>query len=123
METAVINQAKAARLAAEENVRRDVEVVAQVQFLVDQRDAQSQRRPDRTELNRLALEEYLAAVRRRHAGQDFHQRAFARAVLADHGQHFAAVKREAHVVQRPHSGKMLAQIAHLQHRSSGRGGQ
>ncbi len=48
------------------------------------------------------------------AGHDPHQRAFAGAVFADDGQHFAALECERNVLERTNAGELLADVAHFE---------
>ncbi len=109
-----------ARLAADEDVLRRRQVRHQVQFLVDDADAQFLRPPRRGNLGRPAVEQDLALVARVDAGEYLHQRGFAGAVLAHQRMHLAGLQLEAGVVQRPHAGERLADAAHGDERRHGR---
>jgi hypothetical protein len=54
-----------------------------------------------------------------HGAEDFHQRGFARAVLAAQRNDFAAPDLKADVGQRNHAGKALADSAHFGERRHG----
>jgi hypothetical protein len=54
-----------------------------------------------------------------HGAEDFHQRGFARAVLAAQRNDFAASDLKADVVERNHAGKALADSAHFGERRHG----
>jgi hypothetical protein len=101
----------AARLPADEDVLRDAQVVHQVQLLMDDADAERLRRARLGDLHRAAVDPDLAAVLLIDAGEDLHQRRFARAVLAHQRMHFAGAQVEAAVVEREHAGKALADAA------------
>ena len=66
---------------------------------------------DRAERDGLAIEEDFAGVGGLHAGEDFHQRALARTVLAVDREHLAALDGEAHALERPHAREGLGQRA------------
>ena len=106
-----VHESRATKLATEENVRRDVEVVREVEFLVDERDAARERIVDATNLDYFTIEQNLATILPLHAREDFHERAFPRAVFADNGEHLAAGEREAHAPQRADTGKGFRQLS------------
>ena len=62
----------------------------------------------------LGLNENLARVGLKHAAQDLHERALARAVFADDGQNFAAAQREVHAVQSQNAGKPFRDGPYIQ---------
>ena len=51
-------------------------------------------------MDRLALEDELPFARLIEAGEDFHQRRFAGAIVADDAQHLAGIHMEIHIAQR-----------------------
>ena len=55
-----------------------------------------------------------ARVGPEHAGEDLHQRALARAVVADEGGYLTRVRGEVHVVQYVHGAEALIELANLQ---------
>ena len=75
----------AERLAAHEDVLGDRQVGEERRLLVDDRDARGLGLRGRAEVDRLAVEQQLAAVAAVHAGDDLDQRRLAGAVLADEG--------------------------------------
>ena len=99
-----VQNAQAVRFPAQEDVRPNVQVVGQIQFLVNQSNPARRRGPHRIQMQGLAVEQQLARIRRQDAGQDLHQRALARPVLAQQRQHFAAADSQIHVVQRGRRG-------------------
>ena len=113
---APLQERPAAQFGAEEQGAGDIEVVAQAQLLVDQRDAGAQRRGGRIQFDRDAIEAHGADLRPVHAGQHLHQRALARPVLADQRHHFAALQREVDAAQRAHTRERLLDPTHLQQR-------
>ena len=56
----------------QKNIRRNIEIIRQVQFLMDQRDAMLLRFSNRTDLNRPAIQFDGALIRRVHPGENFH---------------------------------------------------
>ena len=110
VELGVVEQhaAELLRLAADEDVLRRGEVGHQVQFLMDDADAELLGAARRIDLDRLAVEQDLAFVGLVDAGENFHQRRLAGAVLAHQRVHFAGAKLEPCIVQRPHARKRLA---------------
>ncbi len=102
----------AARLAPDKDVLRRREVAHQVEFLVNDADAQRQCLAWRTRFDRPAVNEDLARVLRVDASQHLHQRGFARPVLAHQRMNFAGHQFESAMVERAHAGERLADIAH-----------
>ena len=80
-----VEEAEAARLAAEKNVLGDGAVRHQVDLLVDGADAGALGGMRRPEVDRLPIEDHLAAVAPVRPGQDADEGALAGAVLADKG--------------------------------------
>jgi hypothetical protein len=62
------------------------------------------------------LERDAARIERVHAGQDFHQRAFARAVLAHQRVNLVRVGRERNLIERDHAGKAFGDAGHFEQR-------
>ncbi len=62
----------------------------------------------RREVHRLAVDKDFAFVGLVDTGEDFHERGFSRAVLADQRRHLAGIKRDVHVIKRSHTRKVLA---------------
>ena len=71
-----------ARLAAEEDVRADVEIRREHQLLVDQRDAEALGLAHAAHGDALAIHRNRALGGKRRAAENLHQRALARAVFA-----------------------------------------
>ena len=82
------------QLPADEHVFIDREVVDEVQFLMDEGDPRVQRLTGVLESLRLVVQQNLPCVGPEHAAQNVHQRAFARAVLAQQRADFPAAKRK-----------------------------
>ena len=102
------------RFVAEKNIRRDIEIIRQVEFLMDQRDAILLRVPNRPDLNRPAIQFNGALIRRVHPGENLHHRAFAGTVLAHQGQNLTLIQGEVDIVQRPNPGKLLSDCGDFQ---------
>ncbi len=99
---------------AQHDVFHHAEVRRQRQFLVDHRDAGPARVERIARRKRLAGQPHRAAVRRERACENRHQRALARAVLADERAHLARRHREIDRVERDGRAKRLADAAHLE---------
>ena len=104
------------RHMAHENVLSDAELVEHHGFLVDRRDAGGPGVARSGADERLAGNENDALVGAMDAGQDFDQRRFARAILADQRGDFTRAQRQADVVQRAHAGKGFAHAGERQDR-------
>ena len=74
------------------------------------RDAKLARRQWVGWTNHFALEVNLPGVGGANAGEDFAERAFARAVLADERVAPAAIDFKAHAIEREHAGKTLGDL-------------
>ena len=101
-------------LAAQEDVLGDGQIGDLVEFLVDGDDAGILRLAGRGEVDRLALEDHLTGVALIHAGQDFHQGGFARAVLADKHMDFAPADIEVDIRERQDAGEAFGDPAHFE---------
>ena len=91
----------------------DGQMIHQVQFLMNDADAERLRLARARTVDRLAVEEDFAGIRLIDAGEDLHQRRLAGAVLAHQRMHFAAIEIESRAAQRMHAGKALLDAAHL----------
>jgi hypothetical protein len=109
-----MDEAKTLRLASEKDVGCDIEVVREIELLMNQGNAEMFRRPHTVDTHRPVFEQNLAAVGFLHTGENLHQRALARAVLANDRQNFTLVQRERNVVQRPHAGELFGEGACFQ---------
>src|SRR4051794_35073531 len=83
---AAANEPESPGPPSEEDIGGNVEVIAEIQLLVNQGDAGSQRGAHRIKLARTATHQNFAAVRSLYPGEVFHDRAFARPVFADDRQ-------------------------------------
>ena len=96
------------RLVAEKHVLGDREVGGDAELLMHHGDAGGVRIARRAEAGLLAVQQEAAGEFRMHAGDDLHQRAFARAVLADETVDLAGEKREVDPAQRLDAAEGLA---------------
>jgi hypothetical protein len=112
----VEQDAAAARLAAEDDVLEDREVLGQHEVLVDHADAGGDRGGRGAEPRRLPAEEDLALVRLVHAVEGLHERRLAGAVLADERVDLAGADDEVDVGVRHHAGEPLGDAAQLDRR-------
>ncbi len=102
--------------AAEKDVGGDGELGDEVQLLVDDPDAGVLGVARARELDRAAVEEDLAVVVGDRAGQDLHQRALARPVLAAERRGPRRRRGRRHVPQRVDPAEVLGDVPHLEAR-------
>ena len=88
-----------ARLAADEDIGRGVQIVEEVQLLMHEGDAAGHGLADAEGGMLLAVEADLAGAGLDHPAQDLHQRALAGAVLADEADDLAPADGEADLIQ------------------------
>ena len=93
------------RFAAKKNIVGRRQLGDEVEFLVDDRDARALGVLHAGETNRRSRKPNRAFVFDMDAGEDFHQSAFAGAVLTHQGVHFAAHQVEVYVVHGLDSGE------------------
>ncbi len=110
----VVPREHAVHLAAEEQVGRHVEVLAQRQVLEHRRDAKIVRRGRRRHRDCLARHLDQPRVGLEHAGDDLGERRLARAVVADEGDHLVRVHVEVDADQRLDRAEPLGDAAHRQ---------
>jgi hypothetical protein len=113
-EFAALDEARAARQVAEAEILGDAQVGAEREFLMHHGDAEFAGHQRSRRMDDLAVEADLAAVGGVHAGEDFAERALARAVLADERVAGAALHSEAHPVEREHAGEALGDAVELE---------
>src|SRR6185312_643735 len=99
-----------AQLAAEKDVARRREIVAEREVLIDDLDAGRPRFRGAMEVDGLALEQNLAGGRREVAGHDPDQRRLAGAVVAHETEDLAGLKVEADVGERLDSAEALGDM-------------
>ena len=107
------HEPEACRLAADEQVRQDVEIREQAEFLEDDDDALARGIGRGTERDGCAPDEDDAVVWTLRAGEDLHERGFAGAVLADDGKDPAGVDRKVHPGQGTDAAVRLADAREL----------
>jgi hypothetical protein len=89
--TAVDDSSGNQRLAAEEDIVGGGQFGDETEFLVNDRDARAFVVLNASEPDRSARQSNFAVIFYMHTGEDFHQRAFAGAILPDQRMHFAAL--------------------------------
>ena len=104
------------RLPAEENIRSDVQVSREVQFLVDESDAQPFGGPHIGNADSLSFDLYLSLVRLVYPGQALHERALASAIFPHHSHHFARAKGRTHLLECAYAAEALADRASFKQR-------
>src|SRR5450432_2202034 len=90
---------------------------AEHHFLVDGVDADADRLMRAGESDRLAFPEDVAARARMNAGEQFDQRRFAGAVLADDGVNFALFEREVDGLQRVGGAETFVELLQREERN------
>ena len=108
------------RLAPEEHVLDDVEVVAEREILVHDLDSEPGRVLRTVDRDRLAVEEDLTGIRGVDAGDALDQRRLAGAVVAHEGHDLAGAHLEVDVCQGLHRAEALRDPAQLERRRFGR---
>src|SRR5579883_516186 len=106
----------AARRMAHENVLGDGEFGEEQQLLIDRGDADAPRVVRPLQMDRLAVDDHLAAVGRKHAGDDLDQGRFAGAILAEQSVRLAFGDVERDAGQRAHAWEGFFDVAHRQDR-------
>ena len=101
-------------LAAEEQVGGDIQVLAQREVLEHGLDAGRGRGLRRMNRQLRAVQQQAAGVGALHAGDDFHQRGFARAVVADQPGHLAAPRLQIDAAQGLHGAEVFGDAADAQ---------
>ncbi len=110
----VVDQTVPTWFAAEKDVLADVEVVAEVEFLMNENDPLLHRGAGISELGDLAIHFDGALVGGLDTGEDFHQRAFASPIFSDDSEDFAPFQFEVDLIEGLDSGKRLGQSFDLQ---------
>jgi hypothetical protein len=90
-----------------EDILGNIQVGEKHRFLLDNSDAQSLGLGRRAQFYYLATNFHHTRVRPVDTCQDFHQRAFARAILAYQGMHFAREQTKVYSSQGMHTAKVL----------------
>ena len=97
-------------LATEEQVRDDVQVVAQREVLVDGRDPERHRFVGPRDRDGVALEQDLPGVGVVDSGDHLHERGLAGAVVADERHDLARSNAEVHTLESLHGPEALADV-------------
>jgi hypothetical protein len=104
VELRIVDQAETrAGLAAEENILGDREVRDEIQLLENDSDAGGKRGAGIGETHLASVEMERAGVGREDAGENVHQRGFARAVFAEQGEQPAGAHAERNTVEGAHA--------------------
>ena len=109
-----VQPAEARGLFTEQNVFLHAQVGREVELLVNHRDAALARVQRVRRAERLAIERDASGVGLIRAGEDFHQRAFARAVLADERVRLAGCDGQCDAPQRVRGTEGLAHAGHFE---------
>src|SRR5689334_23247762 len=101
-------------LTPQEQIVDDRQGGGQSEILIDRFDSRVARIHRRAEMDRLAVHQDLAVVRRDRAGQRLDQCRLAGAVVADHRQDLARIKVEFRMIESGHAAEPLHEAAPLQ---------
>ena len=93
------------RLAAQEDVAGDVEMPGEIEFLMDENDAEPLGVLGAADVDGPAIEFEIAFIGSVKARENLHQSRFAGAVFADDRQHFAGLDVQINLLQCLHAGK------------------
>ena len=104
------------RLRPEKHIFCDAELRRDAEFLMDHADPRRQRVARRAEMHVLAVDLHLAFVGAMDAGDNFHQRALARAVLAGEAMNLAGKQRKVDASKRLDAAKRLRDAGQFQQR-------
>ena len=104
VELLFVQDSTAGRLTTEKNVMGNVEVRAEVEFLVDEGDSSAAGLAGAGEAHSSAVNGDGALIRRNDASEDLHQRALARSVFAHQNVNFPFAQIEGNGVQDLHVG-------------------
>ena len=107
--------AAAPRFATEQDVLRDGQVIAERQFLVDQRDAGLACLERAGRCIRRAADRHLPGVGTESASDDVHQRALAGAVLADQRVHAPGRDGQRDPVEGARRAEVLLDVGQCKH--------
>ena len=114
-----IQQPAPARLSPQEDVLLHRQVVTQAELLMDEADPRRHRLARPVEAHRLTPKPELPGIRRVDPGQDPHEGALARTVLAHDRQDLAGSSHEVHALQGLNAPERLGEAASLQHDAGG----
>jgi hypothetical protein len=113
----LIDQSEPAGLAAKKNVFASRQMRDEIKFLVDGADAQALRVLWVPDLDVLSVKNDLPRTLMIGSAQNFHERGFARAVLAEKDMNLTPPQIEINVVQSHDAGKGLPDMTHFQNGS------
>ena len=105
--------------AVEQHVLAHAEGGNQAALLVDDGNASGESLARARDGSRRALDQILPRVRRVDPGDDLHQSALARSVLAEERVDIAGIQGQRHVVKGADAGKRLADVLQLEQRRTG----
>ena len=114
------NESNTRPLAPEKNIFAGRKARHEVEFLVNDGDAQPPRVLGRGDVNRTAVNPDCAGVGPQGAAKHLDERALARAVFPEQREHFAREEIEPPVLDRTHAGKRFLDPDHFQQRCAGR---
>ena len=112
----------AGELAPEEQIGGDVQARHEVELLENRRHARGLGGARIVEADGLAVEQHLAGVRGKDAGENVHQRRLAGAVLTEQRMNLAPLEVEIDAAQSLDAAEMLGDAAHDEQRGGGFGG-
>ena len=104
------------RLDSEKDVLGDAQFRRDAELLMHHADAGRERVARRAEMHFLSVDAHGAGIGRVHAGDDFHHRAFASAVLAGETMDLAGVQREVDIPKRLDAAKRLRNVSQFEQR-------
>ena len=102
------------RLATQEDIRRDIEIVENIEFLMNERNAEPHGFVDSGNVDCPAIHENFPCIGLINPTQDFHQRGLTRSVFAAQRNDLAAFHFNIYVIQSHHAGKPFGNPAHLE---------
>ena len=108
-----LNQPAARQFAAEENVFRHGQIGGELHLLVNQGNACGQGIFRPFDVKRLSVDQDLTAGGSVGTCEDFHQRAFARAIFAHQRVDLTGENRQIHALERVEIAKGFGYAAHL----------
>ena len=101
-------------LAAQKNIRGHIQVITQIEFLMNERDAAFESCANRVKLHRFSFHHDFAMVWLEDTGQNFHQRALARSIFANNGEDLPGPDGQTHIIEGQHASESLGDVTDLQ---------
>ena len=114
LHAAVVYQPALFQLLADKNVLGDAHIQNRIKLLVDHCNAVAQRLAGRGDLDFLAVQQDRALVLLVNSHQDFHQRGFTCAILAEQRVDLAFFDFQMNIVQNSVAGETLCDISHFE---------